>query len=206
MAGPPSLAVAVLAAGALAVAACGSLAAPSGPGAGGVSAAASSGPQRSSPAPAEATGSCAPAAVQISLDTASYGVAAGSAYVPLDIENVSASPCSLPSYPAVTLAAGAGGPVIGAPAARQDPAAVQAVVLAPGQLAHAWLQIISAANYPPASCQPVTAAGLLVGLASRAQPSFVADSVPACAHLPGASSLLSVFPVRAGQAQRGTMP
>jgi hypothetical protein len=144
--------------------------------------------------------------VQISLDTANYGVAAGSAYVPLDFENVSASPCSMPSYPAVTLAAGAGGPVIGAPAAQQDQAAVQVVVLAPGHLAHAWLQIISAANYPSATCQPVTAGGLLVGLASSAQPSFVADSVPACAHLPVASPLLSVFPMRAGQAQRGTMP
>jgi hypothetical protein len=152
------------------------------------------------------TGSCAPSAVQISLDTANYGVAAGSAYVPLEFENVSASPCSTPSYPAVTLAAGPGGPVIGAPAAQQDPTAVQAVVLAPGHLAHAWLQIINAANYPPATCQPVTAGGLLVGLASGAQPSFVADSVPVCAHPPVTSPLLSVFPMRAGQAQRGIMP
>jgi hypothetical protein len=144
--------------------------------------------------------------VQVSLDTANYGVAAGSAYVPLNFENVSASPCSMPSYPAVTLAAGAGGPVIGAPAAQQDPTEVQAIVLAPGHLSHAWLQIINAANYPPAACQPVTAGGLLVGLASGAQPSFVADSVPACAHLTAATPLLSVFPMRAGQAQRGTVP
>ncbi len=203
---PRSLAVAALVAGTLAVAACGSLPAPTGPGAGAGSPAASSGPQPSSPAAAVATGSCAPSAVQISLDTTSSGVAAGSAYVPLDFENVSASPCSMPSYPAVTLAAGAGGPVIGAPAAQQDPTAVQAVVLAPRQRAHAWLQIINAANYPPATCQPVTAGGLLIGLASGAQPSFVADSVPACAHLPVGSPLLSVYPTRAGQAQRGTMP
>lgn len=144
--------------------------------------------------------------MQISLDTASYGVAAGSAYVPLDFENVSASPCSMPSYPAVTLAAGASGPVIGAPAAQQDPTAVQAIVLAPGRLAHAWLQIINAANYPAAACQPVTAGGLLVSLASGADPRFVADPVPACAHLPAASPLLGVFPVRPGSALRGTIP
>jgi len=203
---PRSLAIAALAAGTLAVAACGSLPASPGPGTGGDSPAAASSPQPSSLAAAVATGSCAPSALQISLDTASYAVAAGSAYVPLDFENVSASPCSMPSYPAVTLAAGAGGPVIGAPAAQQDPTAVQAVVLAPGHLAHAWLQIINAANYPAAACQPVTAGGLLVGLASGGQPSFVADPVPACAHLTAASPLLSVFPMRAGQAQRGTMP
>jgi hypothetical protein len=41
-----------------------------------------------------------PSAMKISLDAASYGVAAGSAYVPLEFENVSACPCSLRSYPA----------------------------------------------------------------------------------------------------------
>lgn len=200
---PSLLAVAVTAAGTLVVAACGSLAAPTASGAGGTSPAASSSPQAG--AQAAPVGSCTLSAVKVSLDSANDGVAAGSAYVPLEFENVSASPCSLPSYPTVTLAAGAGGPDIGTPAAQQDATAVQAVVLAPGQLAHAWLQIINAANYPAAACQPVSAGGLLVGLGS-APPSFIADSVPACAHQPVTSPMLSVFPLRAGQAQRGTIP
>ena len=197
-----SLAIAVLAAGTLAVAACGSLAAPAGPGAGGVSPAASPSPQLAASA---AAGSCSLSAVKFSLDSAAAGVAAGSSFVPLEFTNVSASPCMLPSYPGVTFASGAGGPAIGPPAVQQDKTAAQTVVLAPGQLAHSWLQIVAAANYPAPRCHPVTAEGLLVNLSSGPA-SFVADPVPACAQPPPGSAILSVFPVRAGQAQRGTMP
>jgi Domain of unknown function (DUF4232) len=119
---------------------------------------------------------------------------------------VSTGPCTLPNYPSVTFASGASGPAIGPPAVQQDTAAAQTVVLAPGQVAHSWLQIAAAASYPPASCQPVTAQGLLISLTSSAPASFVADSVPACAQQPSGSAVLSVFPVRAGQAQRGTVP
>jgi hypothetical protein len=126
--------------------------------------------------------------------------------VPLEFANVSASPCALPSYPGVTFSSGASGAAIGPPAVQQDKAAVQTVVLAPGQVAHSWLQIAAAANYPPASCHPVTAQGLLISLTSSAPASFVADPVPACSQPPPGSAILSVFPVRAGHAQRGTMP
>jgi len=111
----------------------------------------------------------------------------------------------LPSYPGVTFASGAGGPAIGPPAVQQDKTAAQTVVLAPGQLAHSWLQIVAAANYPAARCHPVTAQGLLVNLSSGPA-SFVADQVPACAQQPPGSAILTVFPVRLGQAQRGTVP
>lgn len=198
-----SLAVAVLAAGTVAVAACGSLAAPTGPGASGVSPAASPRPQ---PAASAAAGSCSLSAVKLSLDSAAAGVAAGSSFVPLEFTNVSASPCVLPSYPGVTFASGAGGSAIGPPAVQQDKTAAQTVVLAPGQLAHSWLQIVAAANYPAARCHPVTAQGLLVSLTTSRPASFVADAVPACAQPPPGGAILSVFPVRAGQAQRGTMP
>ena len=198
-----SLAVAVLAAGTLAVAACGSLAAPTGPGAGGVSPAASASRPASSSA---AAGSCSLSAVKLSLDGAAAGVAAGSSFVPLEFANVSASPCMLPSYPGVTFASGAGGPVIGLPAVQQDTTLAQTVVLAPGQLAHSWLQIVSPANYPAPRCHPVTAQGLLVSLTSSGPATFVADPGPACAQPPPGSAVLSVFPVRAGQAQRGTLP
>jgi hypothetical protein len=204
---PRSLAIAALAAGTLAVAACGSLPASTGPGAGGDSPAASSGPEPSSPAAAVATASCAPSAVQISLDNAAAGVAGGSSYVPLEFENVSASPCTLPSYPDVTFASSAGGPAIGPPAVQQDNSAAQPVVLAAGQLAHAWLQIVAAANYPAPQCHPVNAEGLLVSLSTGGSPaSFVADPVPACAQPPQGSTFLSVFPVRSGPPLRGTIP
>jgi hypothetical protein len=92
------------------------------------------------------------------------------------------------------------------PAVQQDEAAAQAALLAPGQLAHSWLQIAAAASYPAASCHPVAAAGLLVSLTGSMSPSFVADPVPARAQAPSGSAVLSVFPVRAGQPQRGTVP
>jgi hypothetical protein len=112
----------------------------------------------------------------------------------------------LPSYPGVTFASGAGGTAIGSPAVQQDKTAAQTVVLAPGQLAHSWLQIADAANYPAARCHPVTAPGLLISLTTAAPASFVADPVPACAQPPSGSAILSVFPVRPGKPQRGTMP
>jgi hypothetical protein len=133
-------------------------------------------------------------------------VAAGSSFVPLEFTNVSGSPCTLPSYPGVTFASGAGGPAIGPPAVQQDTAATQTVVLAPGQLAHSWLQIVAVANYPAPRCHPVTAQGLLVSLTSSAPASFVADAVPACAQPPADSAFLSVFPVRAGQPEPGIVP
>ncbi len=201
---PRSLATATFAAATLAVTACGSLGAPAGSGAGSGSPAASSSPQPSGQA--AAAGSCSPSEVKISLDGAGAGVAAGSSFVPLEFTNVSASPCTLPSYPGVTFASGAGGPAIGPPAVQQDNSAAQTVILAPGQLAHSWLQIAAAANYPASQCHPVTAAGLLVSLSSSGPMSFVAEPVLACAQPPAGSAILSVFPVRAGQAQRGTMP
>ena len=200
---PRSIAVAALAGGTLAVAACGSLAAPTGPDAGGVSPAASASRPASSSA---AAGSCSLSAVKLSLDSAAAGVAAGSSFVPLEFANVSASPCMLPSYPGVTFASGAGGPAIGLPAVQQDKTAAQAVILAPGQLAHSWLQIVAPANYPAARCHPVTAQGLLVRLASSGPATFLADSISACAQPPSGSAPLGVFPVRAGQPQRGTVP
>jgi Domain of unknown function (DUF4232) len=203
-----SLAFAVAATGTLAVAACGSIGSPTGTGAAGASPSAS--PAVSlSPRPsgqAVTVGTCSPSDLKISLDSAAAGIAAGSSYVPLEFANVSASPCTLPSYPGVTFASGASGPAIGPPAVQQDTAAGQTVVLAPGQLAHSWLQIVAAANYPAASCHPVTAQGLLISLTSSGPASFVADSVPACAQPPPGSATLSVFPVRAGQPQRGTVP
>jgi hypothetical protein len=196
------MAVVALAGGTLAVAACGSLAAPTGAGAAGGSPAASASPQ---PA-ASAAGSCSLSAVKLSLDSAAAGVAAGSSFVPLEFANVSASPCLLPPYPGVTFASGAGGPAIGLPAVQQDKTAAHTVVLAPGQLAHSWLQIVAAANYPAPRCHPVTAQGLLVSLSSSGPASFVADPGPACAQPPPGSAVLSLYPVRAGQAQRGTLP
>jgi hypothetical protein len=150
--------------------------------------------------------SCPASALKITLKTAAAGVAAGSSLVPLEIENASGSSCTLPDYPDVAFATSSAGPDIGGPATQQHAALASAVVLAPGALAHAWLQITDAANYPASACKPVTARGLRVGFAPAAATAFVSKAIPACALKPNGSSILAVFPVQAGPARRGTAP
>jgi Protein of unknown function (DUF4232) len=164
------------------------------------------GPQASGAPVTPAVRACPVSAVRISLETSAGGAATGSSYVPLEIKNVSASACALPGYPVVSFAASSAGPDIGKPASHEDSGPALPLTLAPGGLAHAWLQIVAAANYSPRKCKPVTAAGLRVSLSATASTSFVADAIPACARAPLGDSILLVYPVRAGLARRGTVP
>lgn len=154
---------------------------------------------------------CPVSALKISLDIAAAGVAAGSSYVPLELRNVSASACRLPGYALVSFAASSAGPDIGKPARHEDSGRARPLTLRPGKLAHAWLQIVAAANYPPSRCRPVTTAGLRVGFAAAAMvaaanTSFVARAIPACARAQLGDNILLVYPVQAGGARRGTAP
>ena len=209
---------------ALAISGCGTTPAPTaGSGTGSAAASAPPAAQSSaatSPAPAASSeaassarasspavdSSCPASALKITLKAAAAGVAAGSSLVPLEFENASGSACTLPDYPDVAFATSSAGPDIGAPATQQHAALASAVVLAPGALAHAWLQITDAANYPASTCKPVTARGLRVGFAPAAATAFVSKAIPACALKPDGSSILAVFPVQAGPARRGTAP
>ncbi len=182
----PPLALALCA---LALAGCGRRPAPAGAGspasaaatsAAATSTAAASATTAASPPSAAASSACPASALKVSLNTAAAGVAGGSSLVPLEFENVSASSCTLPEYPDVSFAAGSAGPDIGAPAARQHAAQASALVLAPGTVAHAWLQISDVANYPASSCKPVTAHGLRVSFASATAGTFVAKALQAC--------------------------
>jgi hypothetical protein len=152
------------------------------------------------------TSTCPTSALRISLDMNAAGVAAGSSFVPLEFRNVSARRCALPGYPLVSLADSSAGPGIAEPAVRADSSHAQRLILARGELAHAWLQIVAAANYPPSRCKPVTAGGLRVSLATTATASFVAHAIPACARAPAGNGIIIVFPVQAGRARQGTAP
>jgi hypothetical protein len=192
---------------ALTLTACGSTAAP---------VAAGSNPPTASgatrPAASESSGAgaasqtCLTSELKIRLDTSAAGAAAGSSYVPLEFRNVSSRACTLPVYPTVSFAAGSAGPDIGKPAVQEHATQAQVLTLGPGQLAHAWLQIVAAGNYPASRCKPVTAQGLRVGLTTAASTSFIARAIPACAHSPQGTSILAVFPVQAGRATRGSVP
>jgi hypothetical protein len=209
---PRSLVLAVTAgsvtAAALTLVACGSTAVPDAAGSHPANSGTTSAPAASTSNGTRAAAGhpCLTSALKISLDTRAAGAAAGSSYVPLEFQNVSASPCTLPDFPLVSFAAGSAGPDIGQPAVQEHATRARAVRLAHGEFAHAWLQIVDAANYPASSCKPITAQGLRIGLAAAAPTSFVARATPACSQAPQGSSILAVFPVQAGRAARGTAP
>jgi hypothetical protein len=167
-------------------------------------------PTASSPAagsrPAAALAECSVSALRVTLDAGAAGAAAGNSYVPLQFTNTSARSCTLPEYPAVAFASGAAGPPIGAPGALAKGAQARTIVLARRAIAHAWLQIATAANYPAGSCRPVQAKGLLVSFAGSASAAFLAHPFEACARTMRGTDVLAVFPVQAGRARRGTAP
>jgi hypothetical protein len=156
----------------------------------------------------QAIAACSTSELQITLDSAAAGAAAGSSYVPLDFTNASGGSCTLTGYPAVVFASGVGGPQIGAAAqvAVQQETRAATLVLAPGAVAHAWLQVLDVANYPASQCKPEQASGLRVGLTGTAVAAFVAHPFQACANVLPGSDVLAVFPLQSGRARRGTAP
>jgi Protein of unknown function (DUF4232) len=174
--------------------ACGSAAAPAG---------APAEPGRSA---SSATLACTTPHLRVTLDAGAAGAAAGSSYVPLVFDNASSASCTLGGYPAVTFAAGLAGPQIGTAAALARGIRAATLVLAPGSVAHAWLQILDVASYPASKCKSVQANGLRVALAGTPTAAFLAHPFQTCANGVAGSTVLAVFPVQAGPARRGTAP
>ena len=93
----------------------------------------------------------------------------------------------------------------GGAAAQENPGFGRlAVRLAAGGVAHAWLQVAQAGNYPPSTCQPVTAHWLRVFAPGETVASYVNHDFAACSS--AGAPLLTVMPVRAGQGVHGTAP
>jgi hypothetical protein len=83
----------------------------------------------------------------------------------LQLRNIGSSPCALYGYPGVSWVAGADGHQVGAAATRQpnnSGSSEGTVILAPGALASAPLDIVNASAIPPSSCKPVPVRGLRV--------------------------------------------
>ncbi len=149
---------------------------------------------------------CQSAALKVTVDTSQAGGAAGSMYYPVNFTNTSAAACGLYGYPGMSFvtAAGSAGRRIGA-AAQRDPAFANLSVRLPaGGVAHAWLQVAQAGNYPASTCQPVTAHWLRVFPPGDAAASYVDVSFSACAS--ARTPLLTVTPVRSGRGVRGVTP
>jgi hypothetical protein len=150
------------------------------------------------------TATCTAASLRVRLDTAAAGVAAGSYFVPLEFTNTSGQACQLAGYPAVAFTTGAAGQQIGTAAAADHSVPAHPVLLAPGDTAHAWLQLLSTAAIPASKCHPVTATGLRVAAPGTQSASYVAHPVPACRAVIRGSKILTVHPVQRGKARRGT--
>jgi hypothetical protein len=83
----------------------------------------------------------------------------------LQLRNVGPFTCTLYGYPGVSWVAGADGHQVGAAAVREtDPtgSAEKTVILTPGALASAPLDVVDAAAFTPSQCKPVPVRGLRV--------------------------------------------
>jgi hypothetical protein len=207
---PLALTAAVTVATAGLLAGCGSAQAPSGPAASHQTQQAGAG---SSPpaAPSMVPGLggltvCRSAALKVTVDTSQGGGAAGSVYYPVNFTNTSGAPCGLYGYPGMSLvtADGNAGRQIGAAAQRNPAFGDLSVRLPAAGVAHAWLQVAQAANYPASACQPMTAHWLRVFPPGDTAASYVSVSFSACAS--ASTPLLTVTPVRSGQGVRGVTP
>jgi len=105
--------------------------------------------------PAECT------AAGLKLSFGRTGVAAGSAYTPLQFTNTGHSPCVVVGYPGVSFVAGDDGHQVGSPATRVGSMGGQ-ITLRSGQMASALIQIGNAGNFDPDTCKPVQARGYRV--------------------------------------------
>ncbi len=160
-----------------------------------------------SPAPGLAgLAECRSASLRVTVNTSQAGAAAGSTYYPVDFTNTSSSACGMYGYPGVSFvtAGSSAGTQIGA-AAQENPAFGKLTVrLAPGGVAHAWLQVATAGNFPASACQPKTANWLKVFPPDQTVAIYVSHTFDACAST--GTPLIFVMPVRAGQGARGVTP
>jgi Domain of unknown function (DUF4232) len=106
-------------------------------------------PSAGTPGAAAAPAPCATAALRVTLGQ--EGAATGHFYRALDFTNISGASCTLYGYPGVSFVAAVGGKQIGAAASR-SPASKRLIVLAPGQKAHARLDLLDVLNFPPPEC------------------------------------------------------
>ena len=136
-----------------------------------------------SPAPgttAAGTPALCKAAGLTAATDASGGGAAGSVYMKLNLTNKGTEPCLLKGFAGVSLVADATGAPIGAPATRDDSAAVVEVLLAPGQTGTAVLRYTQAGNYM--DCSPVDAAGYRVYPPEDTDSLFLPQPTKACSN------------------------
>jgi hypothetical protein len=159
-------------------------------------------------APSHSAGSglaaCDTSALSVTLASDQGGGAAGSTYVPINFTNTTGTACALYGYPGVSFITGPAGSQIGAPATRAPNVSSISVMVASHAIAHAWLQVVQAGNYPASTCHPATAHWLKVYPPGNTAASYIGHSFPACSS--AKVTVLTVMPVRTGAAVQGQVP
>jgi hypothetical protein len=203
-----AIAAAGLGCAAVLLAACGAVSSTVPQGTAGGGSANSASPSPSSPsaasqpapaaAPTQAGGpaACATSALRATVLATQGGAALGSTYYPVQFTNTSGASCNLYGYPGVSFISGPGGSQIGIPATENPAHARQFVDLAPGQSAHAVLQVVVAQNFPPANCGTiVTAHWLRIYPPNQTSPLYASFTAQTCS---AGKTTLSVETVQPG--------
>jgi hypothetical protein len=161
---------------------------------------------RASSGAGSALAMCQAASLKVAVNGGAAGGAAGSIYYPVNFTNISGSPCQMFGFPGVSFVTGDSGTghQIGAAAQENPSYAKQPVRLAADGVAHAWLQVAEAGNYPSSTCEPVTARWLRVFAPGNTVAIYVSHAFSACSSAD--APLLTVMPVRGGQGVQGTTP
>jgi hypothetical protein len=141
-------------------------------------------------------GACATSSLKVSIGNGDG--AAGSVYYPIVFTNSSGSSCSLFGFPGVSFVVGGSGSQLGDAATRNSDKPVQTVTLAPGDAAHATLQVVQALNFPAAKCQPVNAHFLKIFPPNQTDAVTLSFDAKACAATGKGATVLNVSPVQAG--------
>lgn len=139
---------------------------------------------------------CSTAALRTSVGSANG--AAGSIYYPLDFTNISGVTCGMYGFPGVSFVAGPKGGQIGGAAIRDPAFGPSLVTLAPGQVAHASVQVVVAQNYPTSVCKPVTAHWLRVYPPGQYAPLYAGLTAVTCTGSIPSGSTLGIYVVRPG--------
>lgn len=119
----------------------------------------------------------------------------GRTYVLIVFKNLNNYPCSLYGYPGVALDGGKPATPIGLSAAEDPATPRELVILGPHKRASALLQIMHAANYPAATCKPVTAQWLQIIPPNQTVPIYLGYTSQTCAK---PVQILTVDAVRPG--------
>lgn len=156
------------------------------------------------PAPAA---QCPASALRVTVTTARGGAAAGTSYLPLDFTNISGHGCDMYGFPGVSFVTGHPGSQIGDPASRSAAFGAQAVTLARGGTAHAWLGVADAGNFPSSSCHPVTAHWLKIYPPDQYTALYTRLTAQVCSKtITTGSTPLMILPVRPGPGAPGRVP